>query len=231
MNFNYNEQEYEEFPNFKGGEKSLYAKMFHDEKNRIIYGKLIPGASIGVHTHETNSEIIYITKGTGRVLMDGEYEKRMYNGLISMNFLQIRKMEEIEMEVLRSDFYQLMRLFENEERHKEEQTNEVAKEAVEMYKRFISMKDYIYYKEMQRERLWVESRRSEEREYGREEGLAQGKSEETLRRACQIIFNKYKGEDLEWLKSCTQEQLDYAFDIVFKDIDYETFKKMICHYH
>lgn len=41
MNFNYNEQEYEEFPNFKGGEKSLYAKMFHDEKNRIIYGKLI----------------------------------------------------------------------------------------------------------------------------------------------------------------------------------------------
>ena len=53
MNFNYNEQEYEEFPNFKGGEKSLYAKMFHDEKNRIIYGKLIPGASIGVHTHET----------------------------------------------------------------------------------------------------------------------------------------------------------------------------------
>lgn len=75
MNFNYNEQEYEEFPNFKGGEKSLYAKMFHDEKNRIIYGKLIPGASIGVHTHETNSEIIYITKGTGRVLMDGEYEK------------------------------------------------------------------------------------------------------------------------------------------------------------
>ena len=70
MNFNYHEQEYEEFPNFKGGEKSLYAKMFHDEKNRIIYGKLIPGASIGVHTHETNSEIIYITKGTGRVPPD-----------------------------------------------------------------------------------------------------------------------------------------------------------------
>ena len=36
MNFNYHEQEYEEFPNFKGGEKSLYAKMFHDEKNRIM---------------------------------------------------------------------------------------------------------------------------------------------------------------------------------------------------
>ena len=75
MNFNYNELEYEEFKNFKGGEKSLYTKMFHDEKNRIIYGKLIPGASIGVHTHETNSEIIYIVEGTGKVLMDQAYEK------------------------------------------------------------------------------------------------------------------------------------------------------------
>ena len=36
MNFNYNKQEYEEFPNFKGGEKSLYAKMFHDEKFIIL---------------------------------------------------------------------------------------------------------------------------------------------------------------------------------------------------
>lgn len=60
MNLNYNEIKFEEFPNFKGGEKILFAKMFHDEKNRIIYGKLEPGASIGVHTHETNSEIIYI---------------------------------------------------------------------------------------------------------------------------------------------------------------------------
>ena len=51
MNFNYNEQEYEEFPNFKGGEKSLYAKMFHDEKNRIIYGKLMCHYCPKGHTH------------------------------------------------------------------------------------------------------------------------------------------------------------------------------------
>lgn len=75
MNLNYKEIEFEEFPSFKGGEKALFAKMFHDEKNRIIYGKLEPGASIGVHTHETNSEIIYIIEGTGKILMDGTYEK------------------------------------------------------------------------------------------------------------------------------------------------------------
>ena len=43
MNLNYKEMDFEEFASFKGGEKALYAKMFHDEKNRIIYGKLIPG--------------------------------------------------------------------------------------------------------------------------------------------------------------------------------------------
>lgn len=74
MNLNYKEMDFEEFAGFKGGEKALYAKMFHDEKNRIIYGKLIPGASIGVHTHETNSEIIYILEGKGKVLFDGAYE-------------------------------------------------------------------------------------------------------------------------------------------------------------
>ena len=48
--------------------------MFFDGNNRIIFGKLPVGGSIGEHTHETNSEIIYILEGKGTVLMDGEYE-------------------------------------------------------------------------------------------------------------------------------------------------------------
>ncbi len=60
--------------NFKGGEKSLSAKMHFDGVNRILHGVLESGATIGVHTHETNSEIIYILKGRGTVLYDGEYE-------------------------------------------------------------------------------------------------------------------------------------------------------------
>ena len=39
-----------------------------------IGGKLIPGASIGLHTHETDCEIIYILSGKGKVLYGGEYE-------------------------------------------------------------------------------------------------------------------------------------------------------------
>ena len=61
-------------PAFKGGEKEYAAKMFFDGKNRIMCGRLIPGASIGLHTHESNYEVIYIVSGHGTMLCDGERE-------------------------------------------------------------------------------------------------------------------------------------------------------------
>ncbi|MCQ2139563.1 MAG: cupin domain-containing protein [Bacteroidales bacterium] len=59
-------------PNFKGGEKSYAAKMFFDGTNRIMKGRLIPGASIGLHTHEDSSEFMFFTAGKGYVIYDGE---------------------------------------------------------------------------------------------------------------------------------------------------------------
>lgn len=61
--------------NFRGGEQDTLARMFVDERNKIMYGKLEPGSSIGLHTHDTSSEIIYILQGTGKALCDGEYEE------------------------------------------------------------------------------------------------------------------------------------------------------------
>ena len=61
-------------PKFKGGEKETAARMHVDDLNKIMRGRLIPGASIGLHTHETGSEIIYILQGRGKVLYDGQYE-------------------------------------------------------------------------------------------------------------------------------------------------------------
>ena len=51
--------------NFKGGEKELSADMFFDGTNRIFKGRLIPGASIGLHTHDDSCEVIFILSGTG----------------------------------------------------------------------------------------------------------------------------------------------------------------------
>lgn len=62
-------------PQFKGGEKTTYAKMHVDAQNRIMRSRLEPGASIGPHTHEGNSEVVYILSGSGKALYDGGEER------------------------------------------------------------------------------------------------------------------------------------------------------------
>jgi quercetin dioxygenase-like cupin family protein len=59
-------------PNFKGGEKELSAQIFDDGKCKIMHAILIPGASIGLHTHEGSAEVIFILSGNGTLLDDGE---------------------------------------------------------------------------------------------------------------------------------------------------------------
>lgn len=61
-------------PHMRGGEKEVRARMFDDGMCKIMKGRLIPGASIGRHTHETSSEIIYILSGRGKLLYDGGCE-------------------------------------------------------------------------------------------------------------------------------------------------------------
>ena len=74
MIIDFNNEQATVISNFKGGEKSISAKMHFDSANRILHGVLESGASIGLHTHETNSEIIYFLSGRGKVLYDGKYE-------------------------------------------------------------------------------------------------------------------------------------------------------------
>ncbi|MBQ8431916.1 MAG: cupin domain-containing protein [Clostridia bacterium] len=56
--------------NFNGGEKELLANLFFDGVNKILRGRLVPGASIGYHCHATSSEIIYILSGKGTVYVN-----------------------------------------------------------------------------------------------------------------------------------------------------------------
>ena len=58
-------------PEFKGGEKEFAANMFFDGTNRIFKGRLIPGASIGMHTHDDSCEVIFILEGCGSILEEG----------------------------------------------------------------------------------------------------------------------------------------------------------------
>lgn len=72
MIIDFNEMEEQVLPHFKGGEKSMTARMCFDGKVRLLKASLEPGASIGMHTHDTSCEIIFLTQGTGTVLYNGE---------------------------------------------------------------------------------------------------------------------------------------------------------------
>ncbi len=60
-----------ENPNFKGGEGIFRNKVYDDGVNKMMQGLLKPGCSIGYHKHEGNSEIIFLVKGTGKLIQDG----------------------------------------------------------------------------------------------------------------------------------------------------------------
>lgn len=60
--------------NFYGGQKATIAKMFKDDYCKIMLGRLEPGASIGEHTHNTSSEIVFILKGECTVIYDDHRE-------------------------------------------------------------------------------------------------------------------------------------------------------------
>ncbi len=59
---------------FKGGHKDYLVQTFEDKDNRIMHGRLEPGASIGLHLHEENSEVYYILKGKAELIYDDTRE-------------------------------------------------------------------------------------------------------------------------------------------------------------
>lgn len=74
MLLNFEEIEEKVIPRMRGGEGEMITRMFVNEDTKIMYGRLTPGSSIGLHVHETDSEMFYILSGTGKVLCDGVYE-------------------------------------------------------------------------------------------------------------------------------------------------------------
>ena len=79
MIIKFNDMEEKELKAFYGGEGALNAKMFVDERNKILRGRLTPGSSIGAHKHEPTSEIIFILSGQAKSICDGK-EERLFAG-------------------------------------------------------------------------------------------------------------------------------------------------------
>ena len=75
MILDFDQIERKTLPEFKGGEGLFLSDMYSDRLGKIMRGHLAPGCSIGLHTHEGNSEIIYLIEGEGVVIYDGERER------------------------------------------------------------------------------------------------------------------------------------------------------------
>ncbi|MBQ7182058.1 MAG: cupin domain-containing protein [Bacteroidaceae bacterium] len=71
MRLDFETMPFEDFPNFKGGEKTMRAQMFNDGKVKILHGILEPGASIGEHIHDFDAEVMFIIEGNGTIIDDG----------------------------------------------------------------------------------------------------------------------------------------------------------------
>lgn len=74
MVIDFNKMDETATPNFKGGEGITKMRVQYDGLNKIMYGHLDVGCTIGYHTHEENSEMIYITKGRARCRYDDTEE-------------------------------------------------------------------------------------------------------------------------------------------------------------
>ncbi|MCQ2561386.1 MAG: cupin domain-containing protein [Clostridia bacterium] len=66
----------------QGGEKYVGVQAFDQPEMRVVKVTLIPGASLGLHTHTINSEVVYCLSGTGKTICDGE-EQRLQPGSCS----------------------------------------------------------------------------------------------------------------------------------------------------
>lgn len=75
MKIDFNELPLNVAANFKGGEGEYVSRRFVDENNKIMFGRLEPGSSIGYHSHDTDSEIMYFLEGEATVLTDEGEEK------------------------------------------------------------------------------------------------------------------------------------------------------------
>lgn len=75
MKIDFNEMREMTFPGMNGGTGMMTARMYNDEKYRIIPTAIHPGGSIGLHTQDSGDDLNYIISGTGKAVCDGVEEE------------------------------------------------------------------------------------------------------------------------------------------------------------
>lgn len=71
MVIDFNNVEEQAVSKFKGGEGETLVRTHSDELCKIMQFCLKPGCSIGMHSHDTNCEVVYIVSGEATYVYDG----------------------------------------------------------------------------------------------------------------------------------------------------------------
>lgn len=74
MLINFNELNEVTIPHLNDGDGEVSAKMFMKPETKIMISRLPKGASIGMHTHKTSSEVNYVLSGHGKAVCDSSEE-------------------------------------------------------------------------------------------------------------------------------------------------------------
>lgn len=75
MIIQFNQIEEQQIQGFKGGNGELDTRNYVDANNKIMMSCLKPGANIGYHSHDMNSEIIMVLSGEGYFKYDDVTER------------------------------------------------------------------------------------------------------------------------------------------------------------
>lgn len=61
-------------PGMNGGTGEFSARMYMDQEGKIIFCRIHPGGSIGLHGHPTSDDINFVLSGDGKAVCEGEEE-------------------------------------------------------------------------------------------------------------------------------------------------------------
>ena len=75
MLIDFNEIKEMTIPGMNNGTGTMTARMYNDEKYRIIPTSIHPGGSIGIHSQTSGDDMNYILSGKGKAVCDGTEEE------------------------------------------------------------------------------------------------------------------------------------------------------------
>lgn len=134
--------------------------------------------------------------------------------------LQLQLMEEdLNMEVSLTAINQLAYLFMNGKSHENSEAVEDVKEAMDIHNKYMNTDEVMKGYELERERLVIQTKMNKARR--------EGEKKERYNNVLELIHEFYSVDAADWLKQCSEEQLQKAFHLIAVKLSYEEFKDAV----